>query len=193
MGERSQGGDDRWTVELALTGLARRNFTHAHWRKSSQWVALNRKHAALVARERELLWDLGYMYPPGKEWMTRKRCGATALTICRCAARQTGRVRPGLLACDRRRHDGSPGGAWLCLVEGLVGWQTHKRAQVDLFWHAAQRVQLAALGAVRCVMTWESNAQTSEVFMRAAQSAGGGSGRVVRPHAAGVRGCACAE
>ena len=68
-----QGGEDRWSVELRITGLAKKNFTRGHWRKSAQWVALNREHAALVARERELLWELGFMYPAGKEWMSRKR------------------------------------------------------------------------------------------------------------------------
>ena len=69
-----QGGEGRWSAELRVTGLASKNFTHGHWRKSAQWVALNRGHAALVAAERELLWELGFMYPAGKEWMSRKRC-----------------------------------------------------------------------------------------------------------------------
>ncbi len=80
-----QGGDDKWSAELRVTGLdGKNNFTHGHWRKSAQWVALNRQHAALVAAERELLWELGFMYPAGKEWMSRKRCGVLAgQTACR--------------------------------------------------------------------------------------------------------------
>ena len=37
-------------------------------------MALIRGHAELVARERDLLWELGYLYPAGKAYTDRRRC-----------------------------------------------------------------------------------------------------------------------
>ena len=68
-------GGKPWEALLAFTGGARKTFTRSQdWRKSSQWVALVRSHAELVARERELLWELGYLYPATKQFKERMRC-----------------------------------------------------------------------------------------------------------------------
>ena len=59
---------------MRLDGVGVKVFTRKHFRKSSQWIALVRDHAELVARERELLWEGTYMYPKGEEYMRRRRC-----------------------------------------------------------------------------------------------------------------------
>ncbi len=59
---------------MRLDGVGVKVFTQWHIGKSSQWVALVRDHAELVARERELLWEGVFMYPYGGENMQRRRC-----------------------------------------------------------------------------------------------------------------------
>ena len=67
--------DITWAVPVRLDGIGVKVFTYQLARKSSQWVALVRDHAKLVARERELLWEGTFMYPTGKEYIKRRRCG----------------------------------------------------------------------------------------------------------------------
>ena len=59
---------------MRLDGVGVKVFTRQHFRKSSQWVALVRGHAELVARERELLWEGAYMWPDGRQYILRRRC-----------------------------------------------------------------------------------------------------------------------
>ena len=67
-------GEDGWKAVFGVTGREKSTFTRAHWRKSAQWVSLIRSHAALVAGERELLWELGFLYPAGQGFIQRRRC-----------------------------------------------------------------------------------------------------------------------
>jgi hypothetical protein len=62
-----------FAVPVRLHGVGRKVFRHQHWRKSSQWVALVRSHAELVALERDLLLDALFTYPRGQE-IKRRRC-----------------------------------------------------------------------------------------------------------------------
>ena len=87
--------DMDFAVPVRLRGVGRKVFMHQHWRKSSQWVALVRSHAELVAMDRDLLQDVLFMYPRG-EHIQRSRCacGLAWTTSRMCSASMSDEERP---------------------------------------------------------------------------------------------------